>query len=47
MISVVMNDGSILTCNKIEIYGNMLIADEYRRIPIYDVEMIVPTDSND
>ena len=44
MISIIMSDGSVLTCNKIEIYGNMIVADEYRRVPILDVKMIIPTE---
>ena len=38
---IIMQDGSELKCNKIEIWGNIIVADEYRRIPIYDVKEIV------
>ena len=37
---IIMYDGSVLECNKIEIYGNELIADDYRIVPIIDVNRI-------
>ncbi len=46
-MNIVLNDGSILSCRKIEIYGNTIVADEYRRVSIFDVERIEESDDVD
>ena len=37
---IIFYDGSELTCNTIEIYGSDLYCDEYRIVPMCDVERI-------
>lgn len=38
---IILKDGSELKCNKIEIWGNIIVVDEYRRVSIFDVSEIV------
>ena len=40
-MTVIYTDGSILECSEIEIYGNEIVCDEYRIVPINEVEKII------
>lgn len=39
-MKIIYNDGSVLTCNTIEVIGNDYFCDEYRIVPICDVDHI-------
>lgn len=39
-MEIIYNDGSILECSTIEFYGSDLYVDDYRIVPIDDVERI-------
>lgn len=39
-MTIIYNDGSKLECSTIELCGNELFCDEYRIVPMCDVERI-------
>lgn len=43
-MSIIYKDGGVLTCETIEIMGDILIADEYRIVDICDVDRIERSD---
>lgn len=43
-MSIIFSDGGILTCETIEVCGDVLIADDYRIVDICDVERIERSD---
>lgn len=40
-MTVIYTDGSRLECSEIEINGDKIICDEYRIVPINEVEKII------
>ena len=40
-MKIIYTDGSVLTCNTIEVCGKDYLCDGYRIVPICDVEKIV------
>lgn len=41
-MEIIYQDGSVLTCNEIEISGNYIIADGIYQISIEDISRIIP-----
>ena len=40
VVKVIFHDGSVLDCARLDIYGNSLVADEYRHFNDYDIDHI-------
>jgi len=43
-MSIIFTDGGVLTCEKIEICGDIIIADDYRIVDLCEVERIERSD---
>jgi hypothetical protein len=43
-MNIIYKDGGILTCETIEVWGDVLIADDFRIVDLCDIERIERND---